>query len=552
MASWSKDRVEPNAINGGREFTTDDNLALNELNAIVNNSFYATQKADDAVSYAQEAENNLEEVRDFIASADETSKDAKAIAENAQNIAENAKTIADEALQHAISGSGTMITIDGSPQTEWDATFVEKEKKNSINLIGFPYVHSETINGFTASTENNLITIKGTAGDYSATIPLKFAPSPLKLKAGTYRLKAHFVNGYDYYTMGNNVSVNLANNGMALSVLEYGNTITFNNDVEISEVEVRVEKWVVSIENLQFNLQLEKGTVSTAYVPYVGDILHSGEQPALFAESERQKSKNLFDINDVRVDKNAIVDISGNVLSVSNSDKYGFTVYKIPVKANTNYTVYSNVNIITSAIETGFIKIYNETLTSGIYGMAPKNSIVTGTFNTGEHTMVSLIFYSNSSSEAIVGKASFSNIQFEEGTQATEYQAYNGAIVHEKELLPYSLIGGRNYEQIDNSSLTSLLEYVEYFNRDTTKTYLANIGSASEVVSNFKNLVSNPDGFGPYTTCFITQTVKLEPVNNNRYVFKLQAIGSLIGKYAIGYIMQTNGVAYFTGWTVLN
>jgi hypothetical protein len=41
MAEWSKNKVESSAINGGKEFTTDDVLAVNELNATVNNSFYA-------------------------------------------------------------------------------------------------------------------------------------------------------------------------------------------------------------------------------------------------------------------------------------------------------------------------------------------------------------------------------------------------------------------------------------------------------------------------------------------------------------------------------
>jgi hypothetical protein len=41
MAEWSKNKVESSAINGGKEFTTDDVLAINELNTMVNNSFYA-------------------------------------------------------------------------------------------------------------------------------------------------------------------------------------------------------------------------------------------------------------------------------------------------------------------------------------------------------------------------------------------------------------------------------------------------------------------------------------------------------------------------------
>lgn len=43
MAEWSKERVDSSDINGGKEFTSNDNLAVNELNAIVNNSFYGVE-----------------------------------------------------------------------------------------------------------------------------------------------------------------------------------------------------------------------------------------------------------------------------------------------------------------------------------------------------------------------------------------------------------------------------------------------------------------------------------------------------------------------------
>lgn len=40
MANWNRNKVDPSLINGGKEFIADDNLAVNELNAMVNNSFY--------------------------------------------------------------------------------------------------------------------------------------------------------------------------------------------------------------------------------------------------------------------------------------------------------------------------------------------------------------------------------------------------------------------------------------------------------------------------------------------------------------------------------
>lgn len=41
MANWSKNKVLPEDINRNNEFTRNDDLAIDELNAMVNNSFYA-------------------------------------------------------------------------------------------------------------------------------------------------------------------------------------------------------------------------------------------------------------------------------------------------------------------------------------------------------------------------------------------------------------------------------------------------------------------------------------------------------------------------------
>ena len=89
MAEWNKNKVEPSAINGGQEFTKKDNLAVNELNAIVNNSFFASEKA-----------------------------------ERAEKLAEN-----------AVRGNGTLVTIGGQVQGEWSADFAESERQKSKNLF---------------------------------------------------------------------------------------------------------------------------------------------------------------------------------------------------------------------------------------------------------------------------------------------------------------------------------------------------------------------------------------------------------------------------------
>ena len=46
MANWSKNKTLPANINGGNEYAVDDNVSLEDLNAITNNSFYAMDRVD--------------------------------------------------------------------------------------------------------------------------------------------------------------------------------------------------------------------------------------------------------------------------------------------------------------------------------------------------------------------------------------------------------------------------------------------------------------------------------------------------------------------------
>lgn len=64
MGAWRKNKVESSQINGGQEYTINSNPSLEQLNAITNNSFYAVDKADEALDKANSAfENNGTVVR---------------------------------------------------------------------------------------------------------------------------------------------------------------------------------------------------------------------------------------------------------------------------------------------------------------------------------------------------------------------------------------------------------------------------------------------------------------------------------------------------------
>lgn len=55
MARWSKNRVNPDDINLGNEYEAKDRPSREQLNAIVNNSFYASEKSAEALEKADSA-----------------------------------------------------------------------------------------------------------------------------------------------------------------------------------------------------------------------------------------------------------------------------------------------------------------------------------------------------------------------------------------------------------------------------------------------------------------------------------------------------------------
>lgn len=58
MAEWDRNKVSPSEINNGKQFTTDDDLTVEELNAMVNNSFYGVDFAENMADQPDISEIN--------------------------------------------------------------------------------------------------------------------------------------------------------------------------------------------------------------------------------------------------------------------------------------------------------------------------------------------------------------------------------------------------------------------------------------------------------------------------------------------------------------
>ena len=68
---------------------------------------------------------------------------------------------------------------------------------------------------------------------------------------------------------------------------------------------------------------LIEGSIATDYQPYNGQITHNGDAPVVFAELERQKSKNLIEVNNGldRTNLGLHVQINNEVISVGMIDR---------------------------------------------------------------------------------------------------------------------------------------------------------------------------------------------------------------------------------------
>jgi hypothetical protein len=93
MAKWSGNKVNPEQINNGNEYSVNDNVSVEELNGIVNNSFKAQKDAEQALELATGANK----------------------------------------------ANGTVVEINGEPQGTWDATAVSKITNSEAEFLKIEY-----------------------------------------------------------------------------------------------------------------------------------------------------------------------------------------------------------------------------------------------------------------------------------------------------------------------------------------------------------------------------------------------------------------------------
>ena len=226
--------------------------------------------------------------------------------------------ITKDDVQYAQLEYGSMIT-DYQPyngeivhektlQNNPAITFAESERQKSKNLFNALNVKMVDRLSYNANTNTFTYTVNEPVSACNTSFAIvQFG----YLDAGTYTVSFQSTssvvdneNGYTEYIIGKlNQQGDYESSIFASDQLAGYNTITFtiSERLNVGMLWYYKRGWIdgdtpAGNKTLK-NIQLEYGSVATDYQPYYGQITHSGDSAVEFAESERQKSKNLFNIN---------------------------------------------------------------------------------------------------------------------------------------------------------------------------------------------------------------------------------------------------------------
>lgn len=182
----------------------------------------------------------------------------------------------------------------------------------------------------------------------------------------------------------------------------------------------------VNIKTLSITLNNNNWSIQTTPVQPKIPVANTNEA-VQFAEDERQKSKNLLDINKVKfkAGSEAFSTLSNGTITINAGNMFCYTSNLIDLcnlKPNIPYTL----SYVTSNGR-NYIYQYDDPNTGFNWSVGETKIFTQEEINKIGDNL--LLFYG---SETDV--VTYSNIQIEEGSVATDYQPYNGAIVHEKDI----------------------------------------------------------------------------------------------------------------------
>lgn len=411
-------------LTGTINFTSDPQSQINTISTNKADITYVDTKIANLVNSAPEALDTLGE----LATALQEHEDAyDALLETIGN--KVAKTDVEDFL------SATSANPVQNKVLYYPVTFAESERQKSKNLF-----KSNFWNKSSNVYENNGITFTYNPDDYSVTIngtATNRALCYLNVNAvsdigvGTYTF-----SGFNQVTPTNTAYVQVYNKALdnypaLLYSHEISRTISFT-DVDFAELYISVYAGA-TCNNLVLKFQAEEGSVATDYQLYHGPITHNGDAPVVFAEAERQKSKNLIPYP--YYDGNSKT-INGIIFTVNND---GSITISGTATANAPFTVSNNFKLSAGTYHSSFLNSDNEPLVSSMFVMelsSNDDSFPIQNFSADQTKAVPEI--SNGLLRFIIKKNAIVNDtyypQLEIGDTFTGFKSYNGQIVHDKEL----------------------------------------------------------------------------------------------------------------------
>ena len=512
-------------------FTTQVQEDFTALTSEVNSLEERVVKAED-VAYS--LNNVIQEANEYAQAANQTAIESNTFAQEARDNASTALETANSAASTAASSNTTaqdaLSTAQSAVTTANNAATQATQAVNTANAASLraedAIATANAAKAESAAAKNTAAQAETTANASNTT-----AESANDTASEAKRIAQ---NALDLVTEGQGSQVIV--NGVAVA--------TFNADTkaDLDYVDRQIAALIgaapATLDTLEEVAKAieENETVVDALNAAIGTKANKAdiEPTILFAESERQKSKNLF----------------------PNETVSGTTYTKITLPSPLKVGTYTLSLIATSSdtdVDRCIVSFQGDS--DKYLGQANlgRNTRTNSTITLSE-TCYSINFYAGTSYANSNGDTfTYSDIQIEEGSVATDYQPYNGAIVHEKQLNEAVekrelLYNTDNAINISNSVLTTLQEYFDLFEQDTSKVYKCGFGKLE--TNNFTNLLGIPSSFSNYGDCYIKMEVVRPTGNMSRETYKLIAISGYSNDCYIGYIYQDyNSTILFTGWT---
>ena len=353
-------------------------------------------------------------------------------------------------------------------QLEMGSTATEYVPYAGKNILPLKDNLTQTINGVTMTIEDGEITLNGTASSnfqfglhlnngmiscLSGVIGVERSNNPLMyLEPGTYTQSLTYISGsvtgsgtkyYGLYTYKNGKVIIDQRLTLKDSNGSKSFTVTDRTEVQFFVIQVVALNNTITFDNLKFNVQLEYGSLATAYEPYVG--APSVNAPVKI-ESVGERTKNLFKlgtmddyyVNEGQYSKNYFTIEDDKLVGLNKKDATGCLTTKefYPYITGESYTFSFESNASETRL---YVVVYNDSkenisssvtisgLTYNAYyaGLYKRGKTLTFTTTDTNVRYFRVGFISYDPNLTIdVDYIMFYNIQIEKGTAKTEFEPY--------------------------------------------------------------------------------------------------------------------------------